>query len=267
MGDGQEMSESDRRSVREQLAAIERLEDPATIGYLERIGVAPGWRCLEVGAGAGSIARWLSDRVGPSGRVVATDVDLSFLRLSDTPQLEVRRHDVTRDPLETGAFDLVHARNLLAHVPQRSAALEKMAAALKPGGWILVEEPDVRTDRADPSAPVKLRELYHAVIGIIYDYARDHGVDPNFGARLFGSLRRLGLEGVKAEGRTEVFHGGPGPRTPHQLAFERLKEPLVAARLVSERRFDDFMALYSNPAFAWQDGLRTSVWGQRPLIP
>ena len=102
------------------------MEDPATIEYLGRIGVGPSWRCLEVGAGCGSIARWLSDRVGTGGHVVATDIHLSFLSVPESPQLEVRRHDITSDELETGAFDLVHARNLLTHVPRRVSALKKL---------------------------------------------------------------------------------------------------------------------------------------------
>lgn len=264
MGNAQEISDSEREKLREQLTAIERLEDAATIDYLERLGVAPSWHCLEVGAGGGSIARWLSDRVGGGGRVVATDIQLSFLRVPEAPQVEIRRHDITSDELEAGAFDLVHARNLLTHIPGRVTALKKLAAAVKPGGWLLVEEPDVRTDYADPGSPIELQELYKSVVQIIYQYARDHGVDPNFGARIFGLLRMLGLECVKAEGRTRMFRGDPETRTPHQLAFEGLKDPLVTDGLVSERQYEAFMALYDNPAFAWRDGLRTSTWGRQP---
>jgi predicted O-methyltransferase YrrM len=53
--------------------------DPPTFRYLDAIGVGAGWRCLEVGAGAGSVVRWLSGRVGPRGRVVAVDIDPRFL--------------------------------------------------------------------------------------------------------------------------------------------------------------------------------------------
>ncbi|HEY0530993.1 MAG TPA: class I SAM-dependent methyltransferase [Actinoplanes sp.] len=49
---------------------------------------------------------------------------------------EVRRHDVAADPPpEPGTFDLVHARLVLVHVPDRARALATMAAALRPGGW------------------------------------------------------------------------------------------------------------------------------------
>ena len=250
--------------LRQHLAAIERSEDPATIAHLEALGVAPGWHCLEVAAGSGSIARWLGERVGASGRVVATDVEVCLLREVDQPQLEIRRHDVTSADLETRAFDLVHARNLLTHIPSRDAALEKMAAAVRPGGWILIEEPDVVTDRADPALPVAMRDLYERVIEIIYRFARRHQVDPNYGAEVYGRLYALGFEELAAEGHTRMLRGDPDTTSPHQLAFGGLKDHLVTNDLISEQDFDDFMALYDNPAFAWRDGLRIATWGRRP---
>jgi hypothetical protein len=56
------------KAERERLAAIEAVANPLTIECLEKIGVSPGWHCLEVGAGAGSIVEWLSRRVGPNGK-------------------------------------------------------------------------------------------------------------------------------------------------------------------------------------------------------
>jgi len=54
---------------RRRMELLERVQDPATIEHLRRIGVAPGWRCLELGAGGGSIAAWLARRVGLGGPV------------------------------------------------------------------------------------------------------------------------------------------------------------------------------------------------------
>lgn len=127
---------------RRRLQSLERLNDPATIAHFEHAGVGPGWRCLEVGGGAGSITRWLCARVGPEGRVVATDLDVRFLEEIDEPNLEVRRHDVLEDELEREAFDLVHARFLLEHLPRYREALTRMVDALDAGGWIVVEDVD-----------------------------------------------------------------------------------------------------------------------------
>jgi hypothetical protein len=78
----------------ERLTRIGATLDPVTIGYLETIGVTTRWRCLEVGAGAGSIATWLCHRVGAHGHVVATDLEVKFLTVLDSPNLEIRHHDI-----------------------------------------------------------------------------------------------------------------------------------------------------------------------------
>src|SRR5262249_9995586 len=102
---------------RERLGLLTRLTDPIPTRRLLRLGVGAGWDCLDVGAGDGSVARWLADRVGPQGRVVATDLDPRFLIGLDLHNLEVRRHDLVRDDLEAGGYDLVHCRFVLMHLP------------------------------------------------------------------------------------------------------------------------------------------------------
>src|SRR4051812_45635908 len=103
---------------RRRLDAVEAGWDPITISNLQTIGVPSGWHCLEAGAGGGSIAAWLCDQVGPDGLVVATDLDPRFLTVIDAPNLDVRRHDIVRDPIEASSYDLVHARLLLEHLPE-----------------------------------------------------------------------------------------------------------------------------------------------------
>jgi 2-polyprenyl-3-methyl-5-hydroxy-6-metoxy-1,4-benzoquinol methylase len=111
------------RAERERLAAIEAGLDPFSIECLQKLGVGAGWHCLEIGAGGGSIAEWLCRQVGPSGRVVATDLETKFLQAIEAPNLEVRRHDITADPLEPAAFDLVFARKVLEHLADPGSAL------------------------------------------------------------------------------------------------------------------------------------------------
>src|SRR2546429_1997362 len=127
---------------RTRLGALESVLDPGTIRVFETIGVSKGWRCLEVGGGGGSVTRWLAERVGPDGHVLATDLNTRFLEEIDAPNLEVRVHDVVSEPLDPDAFDLVHSRDVLEHIPQREAVLDKMAAAVKPGGWLVAEDVD-----------------------------------------------------------------------------------------------------------------------------
>jgi len=113
-------------------ASLEACYDPVTIRQLGQVGVSPGWSCLEVGGGGGSIARWLAERVGPSGRVVVTDIDARWLDFKH-PNIELREHNIATDELEWGAFDLVHERLVLIHLPERERALRRMIDALSPG--------------------------------------------------------------------------------------------------------------------------------------
>ncbi len=98
------------------------LQDPGTIRHLTERGICPGWRCLEVWAGGGSIATWMAAQVGDTSFVLATDIDTRFLSGLQGRNLEVRRHDIVADPLPEAAFDMVHARPVLQHVPERDAA-------------------------------------------------------------------------------------------------------------------------------------------------
>jgi SAM-dependent methyltransferase len=253
-----------KEEARKRLSLIARIEDPGTIAHLLEIGVRPGWRCLEVGAGAGTIASWLLSRVGPGGRVVATDLDTTFIEPLQSETLEVRRHDVVFDEVEEDAFDLVHVRNVLVHVPERVTVLEKLARSLKPGGFLLAEELDVVTDCADPEAPQGMQALYEKVVGEIYRFVRAAGLDPSFGRRLPGLLQRMGFEEVRAEGRAHVFHGHPTePSSAHVPAFVELKEPIVARGSVSSEEFDEFIGLTRNPEFSWREGLTVASWGRK----
>jgi SAM-dependent methyltransferase len=125
---------------RDRLDSMEELFDRGTTALIEELGIAPGWRCLEVGAGSGSVAIWMADRVGGAGQVLATDVETIHLDGRRRPGLEIRRHDILTDPLPSEHFDLVHARLLVEHVG--GAALDRMVSSLRPGGWLVIESFD-----------------------------------------------------------------------------------------------------------------------------
>ncbi|MGO9506034.1 MAG: class I SAM-dependent methyltransferase [Mycobacterium sp.] len=109
---------------------------------------------VQVGADARSVVRWLSQRVGSAGRALAADVDLRFLRDISAQNVEIRRCDINQDPIELSSYDLVHARSVLTHLRDPVAVLRSMAAALRPGGWLMSENTDSGTlEAADPAHP------------------------------------------------------------------------------------------------------------------
>src|SRR5205823_2147777 len=129
------------RQEQARLRVLADLRDPSTRRRLTAVGIAPGWRCCDVGSGAGTIAAWMAEQVGSEGSVVSVDVDTRFQPPSSN-NIEVRTLDITSEPIGDAEFDLVHARAVLEHVAEREAVLDNMIAAAKPGGWIVATDAD-----------------------------------------------------------------------------------------------------------------------------
>jgi SAM-dependent methyltransferase len=175
----------------ERLRALQALLDPGTVRHLEALGVAPGWRCLEVGGGAGSIAAWLAERVGAAGSVLATDLDTTVLAELALPNVEVRQHDLLADELPAGAFDLVHERLVLAWLPAPAEGAHRLARALRPGGVLLIEEMDFGSVCcADPLLGPVFERVVAAHNAVL---ASSHMFDPACGRQVEQLLRAAGL--------------------------------------------------------------------------
>jgi SAM-dependent methyltransferase len=124
------------------LGWIEQRYDDGTRRRLAALGLAPGWRCLELGPGRGSVATWMADRVRPQGSVLALDLDMRIAGRIDHEHVEVREHDLRVEELPRDEFDLVHSRAVLMHLEERDALLDRIAQSLRPGGRVLLEEGD-----------------------------------------------------------------------------------------------------------------------------
>ncbi|HXB56234.1 MAG TPA: class I SAM-dependent methyltransferase [Vicinamibacteria bacterium] len=233
--------------------------DLGTIRHLKDRGIAQGWRCLELGGG-GSIATWLSARVGPTGGVLVANGDPGRFEALRLPNLEVRRHDLARDPLPEATFDLVHARLVLLRVPEREAVLARLVAALKPGGWLVDEE--FETSLApDPSlAPGEALPKTYLAMARVMD---GQGVDRSFGRRLFGLLRAHGLETVGAEGQASMWScHSPGAPVLRAI-FEHLRGEIVSGGHVTKEEFDRDVAHFSDHGFFMPSPLLWTAWGRR----
>ena len=263
----------------ERLAGLEAAFDPGTRRHLEALGVKEGWRCLEVGAGAGSVARWLSDRVGESGHVLATDLNPVLLQGLDLPNVEVRAHDILRHDLPEAAFDLVHSRLVLEHLPGREDALRRMAAAVAPGGWLVIEDMDWSSlGSCSRKGALVLGGLLRGMVSVM----KASGYDKRFGRRLPVLLTGLGLVDVGAEGRAIVLVGGTpsvewarpnldrfrrlliGEHTPAVAPVQRVLERVPSLRRVVTRQLERIDPLLSDPEFAFVAPMMMTVWGRRP---
>jgi SAM-dependent methyltransferase len=248
------------REAPTRFAVLSELFDNATVHRLKKCGVGRGWRCLEVGAGGGSIANWLSHRVGPKGHVLATDTDPRFLE-SVTSNLEVRCHDICADALPRETFDLAHARLVLLHLPKREQALTNMISALKPGGWLLVEEYDSVSMPPDPA--VSAGEILLKTQIAMMRFLEDGGVNRRYGRLLFGRLRGHGLTSVGAEARVLMCHSAsPGARML-RANLEQLREALIDGGHITQQQFDEDIARLEDPHFFTPSSTLWSAWGRR----
>jgi SAM-dependent methyltransferase len=222
---------------RDRLAGIEALWDEGTRHLLTSLGLAEGWTCLEVGGGGGAVVEWLCETVGASGRVLATDVDTRFLDALELEPLEVDRHDIVHDPLPPDTFDVAHARLVLEHLPERAAALDRMIASTRPGGWIVVEDYDWACFGIEPAEPAGRRGADATLA-----FMQQAGHDPAYGRRLVAAFAARGLADVRGEGRLRVLdHAHPGFAF-FKLSFAALREPMVSAGTISAEDADALTA-------------------------
>jgi SAM-dependent methyltransferase len=252
---------------RKRLQAIEALFDLTTQRVLERVGLADGWRCLEVGCGAGSIARWLAERVGSGGYVLATDLDPRFVSASSRGNLEVLRHDLARDAFPEGAaFDLVHTRAVLAHLADWGPALRRLISVTRPGGWLVVEDVDLlgMGALAEPYASRSMDgALYARLIAAYCELAARSGAALALGPRLPEALREAGLGELGAELHAPLLRGG-SELDCMRLTFEYFRERLADAGLIDAEDVDHFLELTHDPTFSYLPPLMVTAWGRRP---
>jgi 2-polyprenyl-3-methyl-5-hydroxy-6-metoxy-1,4-benzoquinol methylase len=215
-----------------------RLYDANTIRHIEQRGIERGWSCLEIGGGGGSIASWLCARVGDTGRVLATDIDPLLLQSWSYKNLEVWRHDIRTEGLPREEFHLAHARLVLLHLPDRQVAIGRMIDAVKPGGWVFVEEFDALTFLPEPAVnpgEAKLREL---------------------------KANGLVQVGVEATGS---FWGGKSARTElMKLNFEEMHEPMISSGLISQEEFEAGLRRIGEQDFLLPSPIMWTAWGRKP---
>lgn len=240
--------------------ALEELYDGNSIRHLSTV-VGPGARCLDIGAGSGSIASWMSDQVGADGHVLATDINIRFLETINKPNLEVRLHDIINDPLDAASFDVVHTRLVLVHLPEREKAVDRMLAALKPGGWLVLEEFDSLSMKPDPGKFPS--ELLFKTLDSMWANMGSRGANVSFGRSLFPLLRTLGLVDVSAEGYVAMFQGGSAGARLIKANFMQTRDVLVAGGRVTDQEFEADLARLDDPDVIWPSSVMWTVKGRK----
>ncbi len=248
---------NDWEHARRRLRLLETSFDPTTTRHLAGLGVGPGWRCLEVGAGGGSITAWLCRAAGPTGRVVAVDLDTRFVDELDYDNLAVCRLDVVNDDLPRGPFDLIHTRAVLVHIPERDEVLARLVSCLRPGGWLLVEEPDNALQLELASG------LYHKVWSFVVAALDAVGVADDWARQLPSLFQAHGLTGIRAECHAPYFTGGSTLAQFVRVSINQLSERLLTHGATPELL--DEMDSQLADLVRWFPGIPfVTAWGRRP---
>ena len=201
--------------------------------------------------------------MGPQGKVVATDIEIRLMDKQHEPNLEIRRHDILVDDLEQGYYDLVHTRAVLMHLSDPVQAVKKMAGAVRPGGWLFLEEFDsISFGAVDTESPIaqtfnqKMETLMQTLKAV-------RVMNLYFGRQLRGLLEQLGFSDINNEGITGISRGGD-PLTQFQhMNLQLAGPPLIAAGILTEKDVELLQHLFADPSFYYVDNSFFGVWGRR----
>lgn len=262
---GRYLLDNQQSEAGERFDALARLFNSWSFCHMDQCGLADGWNVWEVGAGGPSIPSWLARRVGPKGRVLATDIDTSWLDDSEGRTYEVLRHDVGVDAPPSADFDLVHARLVLVHVSDRDRAIDNMVKALRPGGWLILEEADpglqgmVCLDEFGPEQELanKLKRAFRSLMA-------ERGVDLSFGRTLPRRLKKAGLVDTQSDAYFPV--GGPACNELERATVEQIRDRLVDAGLATQQEIDRHLSNVASGRLDLATSPMISAWARTPLV-
>lgn len=252
---------------------IERLHIQAaaladdTAVMLDRIGVAPGWRCLDLGCGPGGITELLVGRAGAAGHVVGLDADAVFLDHARrrVPGAEFVRGDAYASGLPGGGFDLVHMRFIASTAGGAETLLKEAMHLARPGGVVALQEPDIATLNCHPPHPAweRLKSTLDAAFTAV-------GADVHLGQRLFALARHAGLGDVQYRPFLIGVRSADAMVDYLPSTAESLRATVLARGLMAEPEFDHALAEcrahLRDPDTVFTMYTVAQVWGRRPAV-
>jgi ubiquinone/menaquinone biosynthesis C-methylase UbiE len=253
------------------LAIQARAWAPAAALVLDQIGVAKGAHCVDVGCGAMGILPLLSARAGADGVVVGLDkapeliaAARALVAADGYDNVRLVEADIWRNDLPKGSFDLVHARFVLPHVGDAAAAVQELIELAKPGGVVLLQEPDHSSWSFHPHLP-EWRQL----LSLGENTMEKLGVDMNIGRRTFQLLRAAGLEEVTVRAAIIALQDRDPYMRMALTAVSTIRDPILRMNAISADELDGLVATVERhidqPETYQLSFTTTQVWGRRPL--
>ncbi|MFE3636692.1 class I SAM-dependent methyltransferase [Streptomyces sp. NPDC059168] len=255
---GEDLFEAERPGEAERIDAAAVAYDPFTTRRLRALGVGRGGRCLDVGAGTGTVTRWLLERPGVA-EVVALDRDTSALGALVDPRVRVLNADITDESLRLGTFDLVHARFVLMHLPGRRGLISRLAHRLNPGGLLVI------ADAVEVVDPLDASSAYRRVMDAMWRALRSTiGTDTSSVPAYPRFLREEGLCDVAAELFCPPLVAGSPLARFWSETWNRMRPELEATGEVDGAVIDEALAYLASPGFAELGPGMLMAWGRQP---
>ncbi|MYU06103.1 methyltransferase domain-containing protein [Streptomyces sp. SID8366] len=258
---GDELFSASHGDESERLKCLADTFDPVSRANLLALGLAPGWRALDVGAGTGSLGSWLASAAGPSGQVTVVDRDTRFLRHLASEGVQVAEADVTDPAFHPGLFDLVHARFVLMHLRDREEVLRRLASWLRPGGLLVVSDSLAVGGQTSP------HEAYRRTTTAFWEMlAETIGSDGNCVTQYPRMLTGLGLRDIGTHVQLPVV----GLHVPYgrflELTLEQSKGRLAGAGLPGPV-YDEALAHLRDARARETFFAMATCWGRAPAHP
>ncbi len=248
----------DLKGEGKRLALMSELLDPMHRRHIDALEIVkPGARTLEVGCGNGSISAWLADRVSPDGTAVAFDLDLSLIE-ARAPNLELCQGNIVAGPVEPGSFDLVTARAVLHHIADAEAALKNLVASMRPGGVILLIEPDFLP--VSVAEPPEIRAFWEGWLA----WSRERGIDYHIGRNLAPRLAALGLTRISGSADTAIYNGGSRWADYWTQTITELRDDLITSGKFNDTLVDTFLAHCADSNWWTETIAFSAVHGRAP---
>ena len=245
------------------LALLSAVLDEFTISRLSSLGELTGRRCLELGAGNGSIGAWLADQAGPSGQVLVTDINTRHIPADR--RYRVARHDLTGDPLPDGPWDLIHARLVLRHLPGRHHILHRLAATLAPGGALAIEEWDAYRGGLVLAAPEpEAVTLFDAYLTSVEQILDARAVDLDWPWQVHAAMASAGLVEVHTVVQARSWPGGSAGALQHAATISQLRPRILEAAGMTGEQLDRLSEFLRDPRMVIRGLLTVSTVGRRP---
>ena len=243
---------------------------PDTDWMLERVGIQPGERVIDLGCGPGGALDLLAKRVGPSGSVLGLERSPRFVELArkfvadeNLPQVEVREGDAYETGLAPGSFDGAHMRLVLVNVPRPAAIVREMVGLVRPGGWVASFEADWLTFLCDPRLPV-----WDRLLAAFTANARAQNVDLSIGRRTHGLFSEAGVVDLHVEPFVQSWPVGNVRRAVLYDFIGNIGDALVSSGMFDRPALETDLAeldrALKDPTLLVVSHLFFRVWGRIP---